>query len=51
MAVVSALSGVPGFLLDYGLLERRSPFTVANLERTHQTHFYFADNYLSFWFR
>lgn len=48
---VTALSGALGFLVDYGLLERRSPFTVANPERTRQTRYYLADNYLSFWFR
>lgn len=48
---VTALSGALGFLVNYGLLERRSPFTVANPERTRQTRYYLADNYLSFWFR
>lgn len=48
---VTALSGALRFLVDYGLLERRSPFTVANPERTRQTRYYVADNYLSFWFR
>lgn len=48
---VTALSGALGFLVDYGLLERRSPFTVANPERTRRTRYYLADNYLSFWFR
>src|SRR5579859_2430840 len=48
---VTALSGALGFLVDYGLLERRSPFTVANPQRTRQTRYYIADNYLSFWFR
>lgn len=48
---VTALSGALGFLVDYGLLERRSPFTVANPERTRQTRYYIADNYLLFWFR
>jgi uncharacterized protein len=48
---VTTLSGALGFLVDYGLLERRSPFTVANPERTRQTRYYVADNYLSFWFR
>jgi uncharacterized protein len=48
---VTALSGALGFLVDCGLLERRSPFTVANPERTRQTRYYIADNYLSFWFR
>jgi hypothetical protein len=33
------------------LLERRSPFTVPNPERTRQTRYYLADNYLAFWFR
>lgn len=48
---VTALSGALGFLVDYGLLQRRSPFTVANPERTRQTRYYISDNYLSFWFR
>lgn len=48
---VTALSGALGFLVAYGLLERRSPFTVSNPERTRQTRYYVADNYLSFWFR
>ncbi len=48
---VTALSGALGFLVDYGLLERRVPFTVANPERTRQTRYYLADNYLAFWFR
>ena len=48
---VTALSGALGFLVDYGLLERRVPFTVANVERTRQTRYVIADNYLSFWFR
>ncbi len=48
---VTALSGALGFLVDYGLLERRSPFTVPNPERTRLTRYYLADNYLSFWFR
>ncbi len=48
---VTGLSGALSFLVDYGLLERRSPFTVANPERTRQTRYYLADNYLAFWFR
>jgi uncharacterized protein len=48
---VTALSGALGFFVDYGLLERRSPFTVPNPERTRLTRYYIADNYLSFWFR
>ncbi len=48
---VTALSGALGFLVDYGLLERRSPFTVPNPERTRLTRYYLADNYLAFWFR
>lgn len=48
---VTALSGALGFLVDYGLIERRVPFTVANPERTRQTRYVIADNYLAFWFR
>jgi len=48
---VTALFGALGFLVDYGLLERQVPFTVANPERTRQTRYYLADNYLAFWFR
>jgi hypothetical protein len=47
---VTAISGALGFLVDYGLVQRRVPFTV-NPERTRQTRYYLADNYLSFWFR
>ncbi len=48
---VTALSGALGFLVDYGLIARRHPFTVPNPERTRQTHYALADNYLAFWFR
>lgn len=48
---VTALSGALRFLVDYGLIERRSPFTVPNPERTRQTRYVIADNYLAFWFR
>jgi len=48
---VTALSGALGFLVDYGLIERSVPFTVPNPERTRQTHYSIADNYLAFWFR
>jgi uncharacterized protein len=48
---VTAISGALGFLVDYGVLERRVPFTVPNPERTRQTHYVVADNYLAFWFR
>jgi AAA+ ATPase superfamily predicted ATPase len=48
---VTALSGALRFLVDYGLIERRSPFTVTNPERTRRTHYVIADNYLAFWFR
>lgn len=48
---VTALSGALRFLVDYGLIERRSPFTVTNPERTRQTRYVIADNYLTFWFR
>jgi AAA+ ATPase superfamily predicted ATPase len=40
-----------GFLIDYGLIQRRIPFTVPNPERTRQTRYVIADNYLAFWFR
>jgi AAA+ ATPase superfamily predicted ATPase len=48
---VTALSGALSFLAEYGLIERRSPFTVPNPERTRLTRYYIADNYLAFWFR
>jgi AAA+ ATPase superfamily predicted ATPase len=48
---VTGLSGSLAFLTDYGLIERRSPLTVPNPERTRQTRYYLADNYLAFWFR
>ncbi|MGI8912506.1 MAG: ATP-binding protein [Chloroflexota bacterium] len=48
---VTALSGALGFLVDYGLIQRRIPFTVPNPERTRQTRYVIADNYLTFWFR
>jgi uncharacterized protein len=48
---VTSLSGALRFLVDYGLLTRHVPFTVANPERTRSTHYYLADNYLAFWFR
>ncbi|HKW22426.1 MAG TPA: ATP-binding protein, partial [Ktedonobacterales bacterium] len=48
---VTALSGALSFLVDYGLLERRTPYTTPNPERTRKTRYYIADNYLSFWFR
>ncbi len=48
---VTALSGALGFLIDYGLVQRRIPFTVPNPERTRQTRYVIADNYLTFWFR
>lgn len=48
---VTALSGALGFLVDYGLLARRYPFTVPNPERTRRTRYTLADNYLAFWFR
>jgi len=48
---VTSLSGALRFLVDYGILTRRVPFTVANPERTRQGHYYLADNYLAFWFR
>ncbi|HVC34062.1 MAG TPA: ATP-binding protein, partial [Chloroflexota bacterium] len=34
---VTTLSGALGFLVEYGLVERRIPFTVPNPERTRQT--------------
>lgn len=48
---VTALSGALGFLIDYGLIRRHIPFTVPNPERTRQTRYVIADNYLTFWFR
>lgn len=48
---VTALSGALGFLVEYGLVERRWPFTVPNPERTRLTRYYISDNYLAFWFR
>jgi len=48
---VTALSGALGFLVDYGLIERRVPFGVANPERTRRARYVIADNYLAFWFR
>lgn len=48
---VTSLSGALAFLVDYGLLERRSPFDVPNPERTRLTRYHIADNYLAFWFR
>jgi len=48
---VTSLSGALRFLVDYGLLARRVPFTVPNPERTRRTHYYLIDNYLAFWFR
>ena len=48
---VTSLSGALRFLVDYGILTRRVPFTVPNPERTRRTHYYLADNYLAFWFR
>lgn len=48
---MTSLSGALRFLSDYGLIERRVPFTVANAERTRSTRYYIADNYLAFWFR
>lgn len=48
---VTALSGALSFLVDYGLLERRTPYTTPNPARTRTTRYYIADNYLSFWFR
>jgi AAA+ ATPase superfamily predicted ATPase len=48
---VTALSGALAFLVNYGLIQRRVPLTVSNPERTRQTRYFIADNYLSFWFR
>lgn len=48
---VTALSGALAFLVDYGLIERRIPYTVPNPQRTRQTRYVIADNYLAFWFR
>ncbi len=48
---VTSLSGALHFLVDYGLIERRVPYTVANAERTRHTRYVLADNYLAFWFR
>jgi AAA+ ATPase superfamily predicted ATPase len=48
---VTALSGALSFLVEYGLIARRYPFTVPNPERTRQTRYALADNYLAFWFR
>lgn len=48
---VTAISGALSFLTEYGLIERRVPLTVPNPERTRQTRYYIADNYLAFWFR
>lgn len=48
---MTSLSGALRFLTDYGLIERRVPFTVANAERTRSTRYTIADNYLAFWFR
>ncbi|MGH2388414.1 MAG: ATP-binding protein [Chloroflexota bacterium] len=48
---VTSLSGALRFLVEYGILTRRVPFTVANPERTRHGHYYIADNYLAFWFR
>ncbi len=48
---VTGVSGALGYLVDYGLLEKRVPFTVPNPERTRQSRYYLADNYLAFWFR
>lgn len=47
----TSISGVLAYLVEYGLIERRMPFTVPNPERTKQTRYYLADNYLAFWFR
>ncbi len=47
----TSMSGALRLLVDYGLLTRSVPFTVANPERTRSTHYYLADNYLAFWFR
>jgi AAA+ ATPase superfamily predicted ATPase len=48
---VTSLSGALRFLVDFGLIERRVPYTVPNAERTRQTRYVLADNYLAFWFR
>jgi AAA+ ATPase superfamily predicted ATPase len=48
---ITSLSGALRFLVDYGILERRVPFTIQNPERTRSTHYYVSDNYLAFWFR
>lgn len=48
---VTALSGALRFLVDYGVITRSAPYTVANAERTRQTKYRIADNYLAFWFR
>jgi AAA+ ATPase superfamily predicted ATPase len=48
---VTGISGALGYLLDYGLIERRIPFDVPNPERTRRTRYVIADNYLAFWFR
>lgn len=48
---VTGVSGALAFLVDYGLIERRVPFTTPNPERTRHSRYYLADNYLSFWFR
>jgi AAA+ ATPase superfamily predicted ATPase len=48
---ITALSGAFGFLTDYGLIERRTPLTVANPQRTRKTRYALSDNYLTFWFR
>jgi AAA+ ATPase superfamily predicted ATPase len=47
----TGISGALGFLVDYGLIERRVPFTVPNPQRTRQARYYIADHYLAFWFR
>ena len=48
---VTAISGALGFLVDYGLIGRRVPFTVPNPERTRHTRYVLTDKYLAFWFR
>lgn len=48
---VTSLSGALAFLVEYGLIKRRSPFTVPNPERTRTSRYYIADNYLAFWFK
>jgi len=48
---MTSLSGALRFLTDYGLIQRRIPFTVPNPERSRSTRYYIADNYLTFWFR